>query len=69
MKYALGASSGPFSPRSSPSLAQRMASITTPALFGLSHTSSFSSTFSGAFPKVVPSMRMWHHLRSSSHGT
>ena len=56
-------------PWSSASLAQRTASITTPAEFGESQTSSFSSTFSGTSPKVVPSMRMWHHLRSFSHGT
>ena len=41
----------------------------TPALFGLSQTSSLSSALSGTSPKVVPSMRMWHHLRSLSHGT
>ena len=46
-----------------------MASMTTPAELGLSHTSSFSSTFSGTSPKVVPSMRMWHHLRSANQGT
>ena len=41
----------------------------TPALFGLSQTSSLSSMFNGTSPKVVPSIRMWHHLRSLSHGT
>ncbi len=34
MKYELGATSVPARPRSSPSLAQRMASVMTPALFG-----------------------------------
>ena len=37
--------------------------------FGESQTSSFISRFSGTPPNVVPSMRMWHHLRSFSHGT
>ncbi len=45
-------------PRSNASFAQRMASMTTPAEFGESHTSSFTSQFSGTFPNVVPSMRM-----------
>ena len=53
-----GASSGPPIPRSSASLAQRTASITTPALFGLSQTSILTSALSGTFPKVVPSIRM-----------
>ena len=42
---------------------------TTPAEFGLSQTSSLSSTLRGTSPKVVPSRRMCAHLRSSSHGT
>ncbi len=69
MKYALGATSVPARPRSRPSLAQRIASVMTPALFGESQTSSFSSRLSGTSPNVVPSIRMWHHLRSFSHGT
>ena len=44
--------------RSRASLAQRIASITTPAEFGESQTSSFSSQFNGRLPKPVPSMRM-----------
>ena len=35
----------------------------TPALLGLSQTSSLSSALSGTSPNVVPSIRMWHHLR------
>ena len=46
-----------------------MASVMTPALLGLSQTSSFNSTRSGTSPNVVPSMRMWQNLRSSSQGT
>ncbi len=42
---------------------------TTPAEFGLSQTSSFSSSESGTLPKVVPSMRICAHLRSVSHDT
>ena len=45
-------------PRSSASLAQRTASMTTPAEFGESQTSSFSSTLSGTPPNVVPSIRI-----------
>ena len=55
-------------PRSMAILQQRMASITTPAEFGESHTSSFSSILMGWSPKLLPSMRMWAHLRSASHG-
>ena len=40
------------------SFAHRTASMTTPALLGLSHTSSFSSALIGTFPNVVPSIRM-----------
>ena len=36
---------------------------------GFAMTSSFSSMFSGTSPKLVPSMRMYAHLRSSSHST
>ena len=32
--------------------------MTTPALFGESHTSSFTSMFSGTLPNDLPSMRM-----------
>ena len=53
-----GPDGGPPIPRSSASLAQRTASITTPAELGESHTSSFSSQFSGTLPNVVPSIRM-----------
>ena len=69
MKYALGPISGPATPRSSASFAHRSASITMPAEFGLSHTSSLSSTLSGTSPKAWPSSRICAHLRSSSHGT
>ena len=41
----------------------------TPAELGESQTSSFSSTLSGTSPKLRPSMRMYAHLRSWSHGT
>ena len=45
-------------PLLSASFASRTASITMPAEFGESQTSSFSSTFSGTSPKDEPSMRM-----------
>ena len=51
------------------SFASRTASITMPAEFGESHTSSLSSMLSGTSPKDDPSMRMYAHLRSVSHGT
>ena len=69
MKYAEGPSSGPPTPRSRASFAHRTASMITPAEFGESQTSSLSSTFRGTSPKFRPSMRMYAHLRSSSHGT
>ena len=69
MRYALGASSGPPMPLFSASFASRTASMTMPAEFGESHTSSFSSMLSGTSPKDEPSMRMYAHLRSLSHGT
>ena len=53
-----GATIVPPRPRSSASLQQRMASMTTPALFGESQTSSFISALSGTSPNVVPSIRM-----------
>ena len=53
----------------SASLQQRTASMTMPAEFGESQTSSFISTFSGTSPKAWPSTRMCAHLRSVSHGT
>ena len=56
-------------PWSSASLQQRTASMTMPAEFGESQTSSLSSTFSGTSPKAWPSTRMCAHLRSVSHGT
>ena len=58
MKYAEGPTSGPPTPRSRASLAQRTASMITPAEFGESHTSSLSSRFRGTSPKLRPSMRM-----------
>ncbi len=58
MNQAGGPTSAPPIPRSSASRAQRIASITTPALLGESHTSSFTSQVSGTLPKVVPSRRM-----------
>ena len=58
MKYADGATSVPLRPRSRPSLRQRIASVMTPALLGLSQTSSLSSALSGTSPNVVPSIRM-----------
>ena len=57
-----------MSPRSIAILQLRMASMTTPAEFGESHTSSFSSTLIGWSPKLRPSMRMWAHFRSASQG-
>ena len=53
----------------SASLQQRTASMTMPAEFGESQTSSFISRFSGTSPKAWPSTRMCAHLRSVSHGT
>ena len=69
IRYELGPSSWPERPLLSASLQQRTASITIPAEFGESHTSSFSSTFSGTSPNAWPSSRMCAHLRSVSHGT
>ena len=69
MKYELGPSSAPPMPRSSASLMQRTASMTMPAEFGESCTSSLSSTFKGTSPKVRPSSLMYAHLRSFSQGT
>jgi hypothetical protein len=69
MRYELGASSGPLIPLFSASLQQRTPSITMPAEFGESHTSSFISRLSGTSPKAWPSTRMCAHLRSVSHGT
>ena len=60
---------GPPRPWLSASLQQRTASVTMPAEFGESHTSSFISAISGTSPKASPSRRMWAHLRSVSHGT
>ncbi len=51
------------------SLQQRTASVTMPAEFGESQTSSFISAISGTSPKAWPSRRMCAHLRSVSHGT
>ena len=56
-------------PLLSASLISRTASITMPAEFGESQTSSLSSTLSGTSPNELPSRRMCAHLRSVSHGT
>ncbi len=56
-------------PLLSASLISRTASMTTPAEFGESQTSSFSSTLSGTSPKALPSRRMCAHLRSVSQAT
>ena len=69
MRYELGPSSWPPMPWLSASLQQRTASITMPAEFGESHTSSLSSAVSGTSPNAWPSSRMCAHLRSVSHGT
>ena len=61
--------SAPATPLFSASLHIRTASMTIPAEFGESQTSSFSSMFSGTPPNDSPSIRMWAHLRSVSHGT
>jgi hypothetical protein len=60
---------GAATPLFSASFASRTASITMPAEFGESQTSSFSSTLSGTSPNDEPSIRMYAHLRSVSHGT
>jgi hypothetical protein len=49
----------PPTPRSMASLAQRTASITTPAEFGESQTSSFSSALSGIDPQSVDHVGLW----------
>ena len=49
---------GPAMPRSIAILAQRTASMITPAELGESQTSSFSSKFRGTSPKARPSIRM-----------
>src|SRR5918995_7036518 len=69
MRYWQAGSTGPPMPRSRASLAQRTASMMTPAELGESCTSSLSSTVRGTSPKLRPSSRMKAHLRSSSHGT
>ncbi len=69
IRYELGSTSEPETPLFSASFASRTASMTMPAEFGESHTSSFISRFSGTSPKAAPSMRMYAHLRSVSHGT
>ena len=60
---------GPPSPWFSASLQQRTASITMPAEFGESQTSSLASSVSGTLPNDSPSSRICAHLRSVSHGT
>src|SRR3954468_12633725 len=69
MRYELGPSSWPPMPLLSASLARRTASMTMPAEFGESHTSSLTSAVSGTPPNASPSRRMCAHLRSVSHGT
>ncbi len=69
MRYELGPTSEPATPLLSASFAIRTASITMPAEFGESQTSSLSSMLSGTSPNDEPSMRMYAHLRSVSHGT
>ena len=69
IRYALGPSSAPPTPLFSASFASRTASMTIPAEFGESQTSSLSSTLSGTSPKDEPSIRMYAHLRSVSQGT
>src|SRR4029450_8086586 len=64
MKYWQAGSTGPPGPRSSASLAQRTASMITPAELGESCTSSLSSTVSGTSPKLRPSRRRKAHLRA-----
>jgi hypothetical protein len=51
------------------SFTMRTASMTMPAEFGESQTSSFSSTFRGTSPNERPSTLMCAHFRSVSHGT
>ena len=65
----VGPSSAPATPVFRASFASRTASMTMPAELGESHTSSFNSTLSGTSPKDEPSIRMYAHLRSVSHGT
>jgi hypothetical protein len=69
MRYALGPSSAPEIPLLSASFASLTASMTIPAEFGESHTSSLSSRLRGTSPKAEPSMRMYAHFRSVSQGT
>jgi hypothetical protein len=58
MRYELGPTSAPATLLFSASFASRTASITMPAEFGESQTSSLSSTLSGTSPKDEPSIRM-----------
>src|ERR1044071_7480419 len=69
MKYDDADRLGPPMPRSRAIFAARIASMMMPAEFGESHTSSLSSALSGTSPNVLPSSRVYAHLRSSSHGT
>ena len=69
IRYAEAPVIGPPRPWFSASLQQRTASMTMPAEFGESQTSSFASSVSGTSPKASPSIRMCAHLRSVSHGT
>src|SRR5436190_10978802 len=58
MRYELGPTSAPRTLGLRPSFASRTASITIPAEFGESQTSSLSSTLSGTSPNDEPSIRM-----------
>ena len=69
MKYAEGAGNGPDKPRSNASFAQRTASITTPAEFGESHTSSFISSLSGTSPNGHSDPIERTSPRNSSHSS
>ena len=69
IKYAEAGSTGPLIPLSNAILAFLIASIATPAEFGLSSTSNFNSTFSGWSPHDVPSNLIYAHFLSSSQGT
>jgi len=62
MKYAEGLINTPEIPLSFASFIHLIASITTPAEFGASHTSSLTSTFIGEFPKPLPSILIYAHF-------
>src|SRR3954452_12079439 len=68
-KADAGAWSGPESPRSFATRAQRIRSIATPALLGESSTESRSSIFIGTPPNSWPSMRRQQTLLSFCQAT